>query len=154
MITCYELMRGPKLEIRDTYDFNELLNSSEDIADMCREVFSMGELAEERAVLFAMDTDAKVMGVFELSKGNTDSTMVDIQSVFTRLLLCGSKRMILAHNHPSQNNKPSRNDIKVTQKLKDACDMMDFIFVDHIIVTKSSRFSFNAEGLILDNANT
>lgn len=148
MITCYELMRGPKLEVRNTYDFNEILSSPEDIADMCREVFRMGELAEERAVLFAMDTDLKVMGAFELSKGNTDTTIVDIQSIFTRLLLCGSKRMIMTHNHPSQNKNPSKYDIKVTQKLKDACGMMDFIFMDHIIVTGSSMFSFHAEGII------
>lgn len=148
MIICYELMRGPKLEVRDEYDFKEILSDPEDIADVCREVFGMGELAEERAVLFAMDTDLKVMGVFELSKGNTDSTMVDIQSIFTRLLLCGSKRMVLAHNHPSQSRNPSKYDIKVTQKLKDACDMMNFIFLDHIIVTKNSMLSFFAEGLI------
>lgn len=148
MITCYELMRGPRLEVRDEYDFKEILNNPEDIADMCREVFRMGELAEERAVLLAMDADSKVMGVFELSKENTDSTMVDIQSIFTRLLLCGSKRMVLAHNHPSQSEKPSKYDIKVTQKLKDACDMMNFIFMDHIIVTGSSMLSFFAEGLI------
>lgn len=148
MITCYELMRGPRLEVRDEYDFKEILNNPEDIADMCREVFRMGELAEERAVLLAMDADSRVMGVFELSKGNTDSTMIDIQSIFTRLLLCGSKRMILAHNHPSQSKNPSKYDINVTQKLKDACDMMNFIFMDHIIVTGSSMLSFFAEGLI------
>ena len=148
MIICYELMRGPKLVARQEYDFKENLRNPEDVADMCREVFCMGELAEERAILFAMDSDSKVMGVFELSKGNTDSTMVDIQSIFTRLLLCGSKRMILAHNHPSQNKKPSKYDIKATQKLKDACGIMDFMFLDHIIVTKSSMLSFFAEGLI------
>ena len=148
MITCYELMRGPKLEVKNEYDFKEILSNPEDIADMCREVFCMGELAEEQAVLLAMDTDSKIMGAFKLSKGNTDSTIVDIQSIFTRLLLCGSKRMILAHNHPSQNKTPSKYDIKVTQKLKKACDMMNFIFMDHIIVTKSSMFSFFAEGLI------
>lgn len=49
--------------------------------NMCREVFRMGELVEERAVLFAMNADSKVMGVFELSKGNTDSTMVDIHGI-------------------------------------------------------------------------
>lgn len=148
MIISYELMRGPKLVARQEYDFKENLSNPEEIADMCREVFRMGELAEERAVLFAMDSDSKVMGVFELSKANTDSTMVDIQSIFTRLLLCGLKRMILAHNHPSQNKKPSKYDIKATQKLKDACGIMDFRFLDHIIVTKSSMLSFFAEGLI------
>lgn len=148
MITCYELMRGPKLEVRNEYDFKEILSNPEDIADMCREVFGMGELAEEKAVLFAMDTDSKVMGAFELSKGNTDSTIVDVQSIFTRLLLCGSKRMVLAHNHPSQNKQPSKYDIQVTQKLKGACGMMNFIFIDHIIVTRNSMFSFYAERLI------
>lgn len=148
MITCYELMRGPKLEVRNAYDYKETLRNPEDVADICREVFRMGELAEERAVLLAMDADSKVMGVFELSKGNTDSTMVDLQSIFTRLLLCGSKRMILVHNHPSQNKEPSQYDIKVTQKLKNACDMMDFILMDHIIVTRNSMLSFFEEGLI------
>ncbi len=148
MVICYELMRGPKLEVSSEYDFKEILSNPDDIAEMCRKVFHMGELAEERAVLFAMDADLKVMGVFELSKGSTDSTTIDIQSIFIRLLLCGSKRMILAHNHPSQNKKPSKCDIKLTQRLKDACDIMNFLFLDHIIVTRSSMLSFSAEGLI------
>lgn len=152
MITCYELMQGPKLVVTRTYDCGAEFTGPENVATVCREVFDMGELAEEKVILFAL-SGKRIMGVFELSKGNADSSLADVQSIFTRIFLCGVKYFIIAHNHPSQNCLPSRQDFKVTRKLKQACEMMDCILVDHIIVTKDRLYSFHEKGILEDMEN-
>lgn len=152
MITCYELMQGPELVVTRTYDCSAEFAGPENVATICREVFGMGELAEEKVILFAL-SGRRVMGVFELSKGNADSSVADIQSIFTRIFLCGVKYFIIAHNHPSQNCLPSRQDFKVTRKLKQACGMMDCVLIDHIIVTKDGLYSFHEKGILEDMEN-
>lgn len=152
MITCYELMQGPELAVTRTYDCSAEFTGPENVAAVCREVFDMGELAEEKVILFAL-SGKRIMGVFELSKGNADSSLADVQSIFTRIFLCGVKYFIIAHNHPSQNCLPSRQDFKVTRKLKQACNMMDCMLVDHIIVTKDELYSFYEKGILEDMEN-
>ncbi|HNX08401.1 MAG TPA: JAB domain-containing protein [Bacteroidales bacterium] len=56
--------------------------------------------------------------------------------------------MILCHNHPSGNIKPSEADIKLTRKLKDAGTLMDISVLDHIIIGDNTYFSFADEGLM------
>jgi|UPI0006857CDA hypothetical protein len=152
MITCYELMQGPELVVTRTYDCSAEFAGPENVAAVCREVFNMGELAEEKVILFAL-SGKRIMGVFELSKGNADSSLTDVQSIFTRIFLCGVKHFIIAHNHPSQNCLPSRQDFKVTMKLKQACGVMDCILVDHIIVTRDKLYSFYEKGILEDIEN-
>lgn len=152
MITCYELMQGPELVVTQTYGCSAEFSGPENVAAVCREVFDMGKLAEEKVILFAL-SGKRIMGVFELSKGNADSSLADVQSIFTRIFLCGVKYFIIAHNHPSQNCFPSRQDFKVTRKLKQACGVMDCVLVDHIIVTKDGLYSFYDKGILEDMEN-
>ncbi len=59
-----------------------------------------------------------------------------------------AKSVIISHNHPSGNYRPSRSDIELTQTLKSTLGMLDIRLIDHIIVTKESYFSFLEEGLL------
>ena len=56
--------------------------------------------------------------------------------------------IIVCHNHPSGNMKPSQSDIKLTNKLKEACKLVDIPLLDHVIVSFSSYYSFADEGLL------
>lgn len=147
MIECYELMHGPRLAVSKIYDCDAKFEDSGTVSKVCREVFDMGDLMEEKVILFVLFGPA-VQGVFELSKGNADSAIVDMQSIFTRVFLCGGKGIILAHNHPSQSRKPSKKDIEVTRKLKQACGLMDCALIDHIIVTRDGTYSFHEQGML------
>lgn len=147
MIVCYELMHGPRLTVSKTYNCDAEFTGPGIVLKVCRDVFDMGDLAEEKVILFVMSGPA-IQGVFELSKGNADSAIVDMQSIFTRIFLCGGKYIILAHNHPSQKQKPSKKDIEVTGKLMDACELMDCVLMDHIIVTRDGMYSFYEEGML------
>ena len=54
--------------------------------------------------------------------------------------------IILAHNHPSGNNKPSQQDIQITRKLKEAAQWMDILLLDHLIMCAQTYYSFADEG--------
>lgn len=63
-------------------------------------------------------------------------------------LLCNANGIILAHNHPSGNLKPSAEDVKITQKIKEASQFLSIQLLDHFILTSDNHFSFGEEGII------
>lgn len=89
-----------------------------------------------------------VLGIYELSKGGISGTVVDIRIILSVALKCNASGIILAHNHPSGNIKPSEADRKITRKLKDACDLLEINLLDHFVITRDSFYSFKQEGFL------
>lgn len=90
-----------------------------------------------------------VIGCATISQGGVAGTVVDPKIVFSVALgIPGACSIILAHNHPSGNTRPSQADIDITRKLKSAGDMLDIMVLDHIIVTSDDHYSFADNGLI------
>lgn len=83
-----------------------------------------------------------------ISSGGLTATVVDIRMILKNALLCNASKIIVAHNHPSGNKKPSEADKKLTHKLKDAAVQMDIELVDHILIAGNSFVSFANEGLM------
>ncbi|NND23407.1 MAG: JAB domain-containing protein [Acidimicrobiia bacterium] len=105
------------------------------------------ELQEEFKALF-LDRDNKVLGIYSLSKGGTAGTIVDIKLLMVAALKTKANSIILAHNHPSGNLKPSLPDKELTKKIKEACKFLDVHLLDHIIVTSKSYYAFSDEGIL------
>ncbi|MDZ4786934.1 MAG: JAB domain-containing protein [bacterium] len=90
----------------------------------------------------------RVLGVFDLSTGGTSGTIAEPKLVFASSILRNASAIIIAHNHPSGNLKPSTADIDLTKKLKEAGKLLDIPVLDHLIVTSEGYFSFADEGMI------
>jgi DNA repair protein RadC len=75
-------------------------------------------------------------------------TVVDIRMILKVALEKLASSIILSHNHPSGNLQPSQEDIKLTQKLKQAAIQMDINVQDHLIVGENSYYSFVDEGIL------
>ena len=88
----------------------------------------------------------KVLGVTTLSEGGMDSTVVDVRLILQTALLAHSSSIILAHNHPSGQLKPSSQDDRITKKIKEAAKLMDIRIQDHLIVTGDNYYSYADEG--------
>ena len=99
------------------------------------------ELQEEFKVLL-LNRNNQVLGIYPLSKGGVSGTVVDAKLLFSVALKCNASSVIIAHNHPSGNLKPSEADIKLTRKLKEAGNYLDIVLLDHIIVSKNGYYSF------------
>jgi DNA repair protein RadC len=96
----------------------------------------------------------KVLGTFKVSEGGKHGTVVDVGMVFqvpvimNDMLKLNASGIILSHNHPSGNPKPSDIDIQLTRKIKESCKLLDFQLLDHIIITSDSYYSFADEGIL------
>ena len=83
-----------------------------------------------------------------LSKGGITSTVADPRIILKKALEEDAVSIILCHNHPSGNLKPSRADEELTQRIKDAAKLLDIKLLDHIIVSMNGYFSFADAGLL------
>lgn len=105
------------------------------------------EMLEEVKVIL-LNKANKVLGIFDLSKGGISSSIIDVKIVLSIALKTLASGIIIVHNHPSANLTPSKADIDITQKLKSACDIMEILLLDHLIITKEDYLSFADDGLL------
>lgn len=105
------------------------------------------ELVEE-AKLLLLNRANRVLGIYHLSSGGCNCTVIDPKLVFAVSLKAAASGIILAHNHPSQNLRPSQRDLQITQKLKAGATLLDIELLDHLIIAKEGYYSFRDEGLL------
>ncbi|MEO6732317.1 MAG: JAB domain-containing protein [Ferruginibacter sp.] len=105
------------------------------------------ELVEEFKVLL-LNRANKVLGCLKVSSGGLTGTVADPKLILVAVVKSASCAIVLCHNHPSGSLKPSRADEVLTQKIKQACSLIDVSVLDHLIITKESYFSFGDEGLL------
>ncbi len=131
------------------------ITSSRDAADFIRETFGEGQVElQEQFIVLYLNQANEIIGYYKHSKGAINATVADIRIVLATALKALAVSMVIAHNHPSGNLKPSRADEQLTDKIKQSSTLMDVKLLDHIIVTKESFYSFADEGLLgLDGLN-
>jgi len=105
------------------------------------------ELCEEFKILL-LNRANKVLAISTLSKGGTAGTVVDPKLLFTTALKLKASSIILAHNHPSGELKPSQQDIKMTNNLIEGGKYLDIPVLDHLIISSHGYYSFGDEGLM------
>ena len=106
------------------------------------------DLPHEEFWIMLLNRANKVIDTKLVGRGGVSSAVVDSKVIFSFALESLASGIILAHNHPSGNLKPSNSDIRLTKKLVDAGKILDFPILDHIIVGDNDYFSFADEGLI------
>ena len=122
--------------------------SSKDAEKRFREVWSDKLQHIEETYALLLNRANKAIGFSKISSGGIVGTVVDVKVVFQTALKSNATSIIICHNHPSSNLKPSEADIKLTKNLKEAGRIMDIALVDHLIITEESYYSFADEGMI------
>ena len=95
-----------------------------------------------------MNQDNQVLGYTLISEGGITETCADVRLIMQAALLTNSVALILAHNHPSGNLKPSSQDIGLTKQVREAAQLMRIKVLDHIILTDAEYYSFADEGML------
>lgn len=121
------------------------LTSKRELVDFLRVRFSNDY--ESFGLVFLASNNA-VIKVETLGRGTIDKQAVYPREVAKKALTLNAKSVILFHNHPSGNLKPSKSDITLTRELKDALNLLEIKVLDHVIVSDTESFSFLEEGLI------
>lgn len=103
---------------------------------------------EEVLMLITLNTKNIVTGIFEVHRGSINSSIVHPREVYKRALLANASNIIVAHNHPSGDPNPSKEDINITERLREAGKMLGIELLDHIIVGDGSYISLKTKGII------
>jgi DNA repair protein RadC len=122
------------------------IKSSNDAYNVISDVLS--DLPHEEFWVIYLNKKNEVIKKENISKGGIDSTIADTKIIFKHAIEQLASAIILCHNHPSGNLKPSNADIKLTKKLKETGIMLDTPVLDHLIIGEKDYFSFADEGII------
>ena len=102
----------------------------------------------ETFIVLYLNRANQVLGYSVISQGGTSNTTVDIKMVIQTALLANASCIMLAHNHPSGNLRPSSDDNRITNRIIEAARLFDITVLDHLIITNESYYSFTDNGNI------
>lgn len=119
-------------------------SGSDDVQEFFR--IKMRDLCHEECHLLLLDIKNQYMGHHLLSRGGITESTVDIRLLLRHALVAGAPNVILAHNHPSGNPQPSRQDDELTKRLNQACHTVQLRLLDHIIIGDNTYYSYADEG--------
>ncbi len=144
--------RPPKIKL--VYDRkrknNELpqIKSSKDIYNIVLPFYKREMNLREMFSIIVLNKANRALGFIELSKGGISGTVADAKQIFGAALGTTASAIILIHNHPSGNLRPSTADTRLTNKMIEAGKNLDIAILDHVIVTDSGYYSFADDGMI------
>lgn len=136
---------GRRKQINGALEKKSILSSRE-ASDLLTPLLS--DLPHEAFCVVYLNRSHKVLHYEQISTGGLSATVVDIRLIMKNALQWLASNLIIAHNHPSGNLKPSKQDEDITQKLKQAALFFDIHLSDHVIITANGYFSFADDGLI------
>lgn len=104
------------------------------------------DLDVEEAWIVLMNQNYRLIKTVRLSHGGLTETAVDVRVAMKEAIMANATVMVLCHNHPSNNPKPSKDDDRLTERIKKACELMRIHFLDHIILTDGMYYSYHEMG--------
>ena len=122
------------------------ITGSKDLFDIFHPLLS--DLIYEEFWILLLNKANKIIGKYCISEGGMSGTVADPVKIFKKAIENNASGIILCHNHPSGNLKPSEADINLTKKMRDGGKLLDISVLDHIIIGEEKYFSFADEGLI------
>jgi DNA repair protein RadC len=122
------------------------IRSSKDVSDIFQPLLS--DLLHEEFWILFLNRSNKVINRMKLSQGGISGTVTDVRLVMKKAIECLASGIIVCHNHPSGNLNPSESDNKITQKIKEAGNLMDIQLLDHLIISDKDYYSFADNGVL------
>lgn len=140
-----------------------LMSSSQAYKYLMAHCFDPKEMWREKAYALFLGAKNDVIGQMLVSVGGFDQTVFDVKLILKAAIDCNAVAVVLAHNHPTGDSKPSLADINKTNLLRSACSPLSIKLLDHLIVCENEFFSFQDEvvkktsakktGVVFDNQN-
>ncbi|SEF55159.1 DNA repair protein RadC [Halpernia humi] len=142
---CAALEIGRRKAAQDVPEKLEISNSNDAF-----KVFHphLADLLKEEFWIIFLNQRNKILGKSQLSTGGINFSLVDLRILFKQALEYSCSSIMIAHNHPSGNLKPSDADMKITKQISEAGKILNIQLLDHLIITQSNYFSFADENLL------
>lgn len=122
------------------------IKESSDIFSML--VDKIGNEEVEHFYVIGLNQGSMVVFVDEISRGGIDLTTVDVRLIMKAAILKNATIIACAHNHPSGNIKPSKDDDNITEQIRKAGELMNIRLLDHVIIGGSNFYSYHDNGKI------
>lgn len=122
------------------------IRCSKDVADIFQPLLC--DLLHEEFWILFLNRSNRIISRMKLSQGGISGTVTDVRLIMKKAIECLASGIIVCHNHPSGNLNPSDSDSKITQKIKEAGNLMDIQLLDHLIISEKDYYSFADNGLI------
>jgi DNA repair protein RadC len=136
---------GRRRKIAEVPDILQI-KCSKDVADIFQPILS--DIIHEEFWILFLNRSNKVINRMKLSQGGISGTVTDVRIVMKKAIEYLASGIIVCHNHPSGNLNPSESDTKITQKIKDAGNLMDIQLLDHLIISDKDYYSFADNGVL------
>lgn len=130
-----------KVDRRIRYDNPQM------IMDLATEI-GLNRMAEEYVYCICVDSKMRVIGLFEVSHGTVNVSLIPQREIFQKALMLGAVHITLVHNHPSGDPTPSELDLSATKNILMAGDMIGITLLDHVIIGNDSYCSLRENGYI------
>lgn len=121
----------------------DIINNAADVVNVLRRTVTT--LDREECWCLFLKRSRTIIGSMRISEGGESMTEINIKQIVARALDLKASAVILAHNHPSADPRPSVADIKLTKQLKQALQMFELALVDHVIITERNCYSFSLD---------
>lgn len=123
------------------------VNTPQDAARLVEDFLAYSD--REKVVAICLDVKNQPTAISTISMGTLNSSLVHPREVFKTAILSNAAGFILAHNHPSGDLTPSKDDMTATKRLQEVGELMGIDLLDHIIVGDGKRYtSFREQGLM------
>ncbi|MFN0157079.1 MAG: RadC family protein [Bacteroidota bacterium] len=123
-----------------------IIRSPEDLFSNYQSLFK--DQVRERFIVFWLNSANRVTGLEIVSEGTLNSSVVHPREVYRGAIVATAAAIIIAHNHPSENPEPSREDIDITKQIVETGKIVGIACHDHIIFAGSTYTSFAERGLL------
>ena len=129
------------------YEDSAFITTTDALIEFCRCAMGYSDVEVLRTIY--VDTKLKVIDTEILQKGTVSSVNINPREIVVQALKKNASGVIMVHNHPSGDPRPSNNDIDATKRVKEACEAVGIKLHEHLIITPSSYYSFSQHHLIV-----
>jgi len=143
IIAALEL--GKRRQLSDIKE-KKKISSSQDVFDWMSP--RIADLKHEEFWVLHLDRGNNIIDTYQLSKGGISATVADLRLIFKKAISLGASSIILAHNHPSGQLIASDADQNLTNKIRDAGQLLDIKLLDHIIISENGYTSFADQNML------
>ena len=125
---------------------DKTMNAPHKLEKLATHFLKMHEQTEEHLYMVCLNTKLHMTSVFEVSHGNVNSSIFSVREILQKALLANAVNIVMMHNHPSGDPTPSRQDVTMTEKLKEAGEIVGIGVLDHLIIGRGRYISLKDRG--------
>lgn len=144
----YRLTKYSVSLVRDSSILKDGDKRISSMADIVTAMSDIRELDREQLRVVFVDARHKIIGWEIVSVGTVTASLAHPREIMKGAILSNACGIILVHNHPSGEHDPSEEDIRLTQRINQACTIMGITLLDHIVMSVNGAYSFKTAGRI------